>query len=252
MVDPEPGTYRPRRAILEPDPSEDESVTSDVDGSQRTLAETAGNGSRARRASSRAMPDDAESSDFAVARETRQSYGRADTQSPEIATPDSRPGAQSTSNNDDIGSTGPPPAAAPRHQTRSPAPRRPPITTTSAPTGPPPAAASRHPTTLPAPSRPATTTTSAPTGPPPAAASSPIWTTTTLPHRSIATAALNRRGLRKPRLARPASVPRRPTRPRSTPVGRPGYGRRWRTPPVASGLQTRRRPPSCREPPPGR
>ena len=104
MVDPEPGTYRPRRAILEPDPSEDESITSDVDGSQRTLAETAGNGSRARRASSRAMPDDAESSDFAVARETRPSYERADTQSPEIATPNSRPGAQSTSNNDDIGS----------------------------------------------------------------------------------------------------------------------------------------------------
>jgi hypothetical protein len=104
MVDPEPGTYRPRRAILEPDPSEDESVTSDVDGSQRTSAETAGNGSRARRASSRAMPDDAESSDIPVARETRQSYGRADTQSPEIATPDSRPGAQSTSNHDDIGS----------------------------------------------------------------------------------------------------------------------------------------------------
>ncbi len=219
MVDPEPGAYRPRRAFLEPDPSEDESVTSDVDGSHGTLAESAVNGSRARRAGSRALPEPLESPDF-TARETRESYGPADAQTPEVATPGPLTGTQSTSN-EDIGSTGPTPAQHPTPD-RSPAPNQP------------------------------ATRTSAPTGPPPAAASLPTWTTTTLPHRSTATAAPNRSALRKPRLVRAALVPRMPTKQRSTPVGRPGYGRRWRTPPVASGLQTPRRLPSCREPPPDR
>src|SRR5829696_3398035 len=103
MVDPEPGAYRPRRAFLEPEPSVDESVTSDVDDSHRTSAESGGNGSSARRGGSRALSEPAESSDFAAAQETRQSDRRADTQSPEIGTPDSLTGAPSTGK-EDIGS----------------------------------------------------------------------------------------------------------------------------------------------------
>src|SRR5215207_9501304 len=103
MVDPEPGAYRPRRAFLEPEPSDDESVTSDIDDSHRTSADSGGNGSSARRAGSRALSEPAESSDFAAARETRQSDRRADTQAPEIGTPDSLTGAPSTGN-EDIGS----------------------------------------------------------------------------------------------------------------------------------------------------
>ena len=110
MVDPEPGGYRPRRAFLEPDPSDDESVTSAVDDSQRTLANSAGNGSSARRAGSRAPSEPAESSDFDAARETRQSDRQPDTQSPQIGTPDSLTSAPSSSN-DDIGSDR---AASPR------------------------------------------------------------------------------------------------------------------------------------------
>src|SRR5829696_9564400 len=110
MVDPEPGGYRPRRAFLEPDPSDDESVTSAVDDSQRTLADSAANGSSARRAGSRAPSEPAESSDFDAARETRQSDRQPDTQSPQIGTPDSLTSAPSSSN-EGIGSDR---AASPR------------------------------------------------------------------------------------------------------------------------------------------
>jgi hypothetical protein len=103
MVDPEPGAYRPRRAFLEPDPSDEESVISDVDDSRRTLADSAGNGSSARRAGSRALSEPAESSDLAAARDTRRSDRQADAQSPEIGTPDSLTGTPPTSNKD-IGS----------------------------------------------------------------------------------------------------------------------------------------------------
>src|SRR5215212_7848099 len=110
MVDPEPGAYRPRRAFLEPDPSDDESVTSDVDDSHRTLADAAGNGSSARRAGSRALSEPAVSSNFVAAREARQSDSQADTQSPEIGTPDSPTGAASAGR-EAIGCTG---AASPQ------------------------------------------------------------------------------------------------------------------------------------------
>ena len=73
MVDPDPGAYRPRRAFLEPEPSEDEPVASDAHSSSDVSAERAVNGSRARRAGSRVLPEPAESSDSGTSLEPSQS-----------------------------------------------------------------------------------------------------------------------------------------------------------------------------------
>jgi hypothetical protein len=88
MVDPDPGAYRPRRAFLEPDRSDDDSVTPDVNGSSAS-AEPAVNGSRARRGGSRAMPEPAESPESEFAPELPQSGEPGKRQPPEVATPDS-------------------------------------------------------------------------------------------------------------------------------------------------------------------
>jgi hypothetical protein len=73
MVDPDPGAYRPRRALLEPEPSEDEPAAPDVQSSPDVYAERAVNGSRARRAGSRALPEPAESSSTGTSPEPSQS-----------------------------------------------------------------------------------------------------------------------------------------------------------------------------------
>ena len=90
MVDPDPGAYRPRRAFLEPDRSDDDdSVAADVNGSYDTSAEPAVNGSRARRGGSRVLHEPAESPYPATSTEPPQSGEPAKPQPPDVATPDS-------------------------------------------------------------------------------------------------------------------------------------------------------------------
>jgi hypothetical protein len=93
MVDPDPGAYRPRRAFLEPEPSEDEPVASDAQSSPDVSAERAVNGSRARRAVSRVLPEPAES---VTSPEPPSPSRPAEAEPPRAATPDSLTQPQAT------------------------------------------------------------------------------------------------------------------------------------------------------------
>jgi hypothetical protein len=98
MVDPDPGAYRPRRAFLEPEPSEDEPVASDAHSSPDVSAEPAVNGSRARRATSRVLHEPAESPKSGISPEPPMSPASTpaaaaskpvEAEPPKAATPDS-------------------------------------------------------------------------------------------------------------------------------------------------------------------
>ena len=89
MVDPDPGAYRPRRAFLEPEPSEDQPVASDAHGSPDVSAERAVNGSRARRAGSRVLPEPAESSESGSPPEPPSASKPTQAEPPKAATPES-------------------------------------------------------------------------------------------------------------------------------------------------------------------